>query len=69
MGNMKANSKNAGRVVAAVLDELGREERQTVVKGEKWIGTATGMAMGITGVEGRGKEAVERLKWLFEGYF
>ena len=69
MGHMKANSANAGRVVTAVLDELGREERKTLIKGEKWIGTATGMAMGMTGKEGRNKDAVERLKWLFEGCF
>lgn len=68
MGHMKANSENACRVIAAVLDELGREERESVVGGEKWKGQ-TGGAVGITKVEGRDEEAVRRLSWLFPEYF
>ncbi|KAL9117289.1 MAG: hypothetical protein Q9187_006176 [Circinaria calcarea] len=68
MGHMKANSENACHVVAAVLDELGREERESVVGGEKWKGQ-TGGAVGITKVEGRSEDVVRKLGWLFPEYF
>lgn len=68
MGHMKANGENACRVVAAVLDELGREEREGVVKGSRWKGQ-TGGAVGMTKVEGRREDTVRQLAWLFPEYF
>ncbi|KAF2494659.1 Methylthioadenosine phosphorylase [Lophium mytilinum] len=68
MGHMKANSENARRFVGAVLDELSKEEHGEQVKARhlegqmKWAG-------GITHKDGRKKEAVEKLNWLFPGYF
>ena len=73
MGHMGANAGNARRVVGAVLDELGEGLADggryvDLVEGKKWEGSARG-AGGMTKREGRGKEAVKRLKWLFDGGF
>ena len=67
MGNMKANSVNARRFVGAVLDELSRPEHTDLVTAKHLEGT---VKLGIsTAPMGRGEEAVERLRWLFPGYF
>lgn len=66
MGHMVANGANAKRVVARVVEELSREENREVVEAERYQGMSRAAA-GITKVEGRGKEAVEKLGWLFEG--
>ena len=68
MGHMRANAENAARVVLAVMDEVGKEldveGGEGILSGKKWKGLAQG---GIsTSTSGRGKEAVERVKWLFE---
>jgi len=68
MGNMKANSENARRFVGAVLDELSKEEHADLVLARHWEGQ-TKFAGGITAPQGRGKEALEKLEWLFPGYF
>ena len=68
MGHMRANSANAGKVTSAILDELGKPELEAIVKGEKWAGGTRGAA-GMTGVEGRVKDTVEKLGWLFPEYF
>ena len=66
MGHMGANGENAKRVVARLVEELSRGGNEEVVRAERWRGTARAAA-GITKVEGRGREAVEKLGWLFEG--
>lgn len=63
MGHMKANSVNARRAVASILEELSKEGHREVVQGQKWKG-GTRMSA-CTGKDGWGKEAVERLEWLF----
>lgn len=70
MGHMKANAENAGRVATAVLDVLGSDEEEIgkVREGKQWEGQ-TKMAAGITKEEGRSKEAVSRLAWLFPDQF
>ncbi|KAI9712785.1 MAG: S-methyl-5-thioadenosine phosphorylase [Bogoriella megaspora] len=68
MGNMKANSENARRFVGAVLDELSKEEHGELVKAKHLEGMIKG-AGAITAPSGRKKEAVEKLSWLFPGYF
>ena len=68
MGHMKANSVNARRAVEAIIEELGKEENTDLVRGVHWQDMIKG-AGGITQVEGRGKEALEKLEWLFPGYF
>ncbi len=61
MGHMVANGANAKRAVAAVLEELSKED----VVGERWTGASRGGVMGLHKREGRGEEAVGRLRWLF----
>ena len=67
MGHMKANSGNARQAVASVLGELSREGREGVVEGRRWKGSVRMSA--CTGREGWGKEAKERLEWLFPGEY
>lgn len=68
MGHMEANKGNAKRLVAAVLDELSKEENREVVEGKRWEGESRRAAVS-TAEEGRSKEAKERLEWLFGGKF
>jgi 5'-methylthioadenosine phosphorylase len=68
MGNMKANAENARRFVAAVLDELSKEEHAELVLAKHLEGQ-TKFAGGITKAEGRSGEAKKKLGWLFPGYF
>lgn len=68
MGHMAKNSINARRSVEAIIEELGKSENEAVVRAEQWKGMTKG-AGGITKVEGRSPEALEKLKWLFPGYF
>ncbi|KAK5248313.1 S-methyl-5-thioadenosine phosphorylase [Exophiala xenobiotica] len=67
MGHMRANALNARRFIAAVLDELSKEEHEDLVKathlqGAREFGISTAPA-------GRSQQATEKMKWLFEGYF
>lgn len=69
MGHMAANADNARRLVAAVLDEMGRAEvYEKCVIGWGLEGQ-TKLAGGMTKLEGRNGETVEKLGWLFPGYF
>lgn len=68
MGHMKANAGNARRVVGAVLDDLSKEEHADLVLARHLEGQ-TRFATGMTGLAGRGEEAVRRLRWLFPGQF
>lgn len=68
MANMKANADNARRLVAAVLDELSKEDHRDLVRAMHLTGQNR-IAGNITTVQGRKQEAVERLRWLFPGYF
>lgn len=69
MGNMRANAGNARRLIASVLDELCKEENGGVVaashlEGMRKVGIST-----KRGPDGWKGEGVDKLKWLFEGYF
>ncbi|KAI9844630.1 MAG: S-methyl-5-thioadenosine phosphorylase [Sclerophora amabilis] len=68
MGHMKANAANARKFVGAVLDELSKDEHANLVQGRHLEGSMRVMS-GITGREGRGKEALKKLSWLFPGYY
>lgn len=73
MGHMTANAENAKHVVAAILDELGREEagkeeHGDLIRGKQWEGQVK-WAAGMTKVEGRNQEAVMKARWLFPEYF
>jgi len=65
MGHMVANGANAKHAVAAVLGELSKEEDGEIVKAERWQRASRGGVMGLHKRDGRGEEAVERLRWLF----
>ncbi|KAF2209306.1 hypothetical protein CERZMDRAFT_113996 [Cercospora zeae-maydis SCOH1-5] len=68
MGNMKANSENACRFVAAVLDELSKEEHADVVSATHLAGQSK-FAGSMTAPAGRSAQAKEKLSWLFPAYF
>ena len=69
MGNMKANSQNARRFLAAVLDELSKEEHDKLVQAKHLEGSVK-MSGGMTGPEGgQKKDAVEKLRWLYPGVY
>jgi len=68
MGHMVANGENAKAVVGRVLEALGREENESVVRAESYK-RASRAGAGITKAKGRGEAAVERLRWLFDGEF
>lgn len=68
MGHMKANAENAKRFVGAVLNELSKEEHGELVLAKHIEGSAR-FAGGMTKPEARSKEALDRLTWLFPGYF
>lgn len=69
MGHMEANSKNAKKLVGAVLDELAKPEHVEVVSANHLVGQTTPAVKYITKPEGRGKEAVKKVEWLFPGIF
>lgn len=67
MGHMRANAVNARRFIAAVLDELSKEEHSDLVQathlaGQRKFGISTSPA-------GRSKTAMDKMEWLFPGYF
>src|ERR1700710_76559 len=67
MGHMRANAVNARRFIAAVLDELSKEEHIDLVEAKHLAGQRK---FGVsTYPEGRGEKGLEKLRWLFEGYF
>ncbi|KAI9756206.1 MAG: hypothetical protein M4579_003946 [Chaenotheca gracillima] len=68
MGHMKANAGNARIFVSAVLDELSKPEHADLVQAKHFEGSMK-MMSGITAKEGRGEEALKKLRWLFPGYF
>ncbi|KAH8684433.1 5'-methylthioadenosine phosphorylase-like protein [Tricladium varicosporioides] len=67
MAHMDANSSNAKRLVGAVLDELSKEEHVELVKGKHWEGSVSGMVKFMTKAEGRGKEGMKNVEFLFPG--
>ncbi|EXJ93090.1 5'-methylthioadenosine phosphorylase [Capronia epimyces CBS 606.96] len=67
MGHMRANALNARRFIAAVLDELSKEEHDELVRATHLAGARK---FGIsTYPAGRNEKTLEKLGWLFEGYF
>lgn len=67
MGHMRANAVNARRFIAAVLDELSKEEHADLVQAKHLEG---GRKFGIsTYPDGRSQTSLEKLNWLLEGYY
>ncbi|KAJ9657434.1 S-methyl-5-thioadenosine phosphorylase [Neophaeococcomyces mojaviensis] len=67
MGHMRANAVNARRFIGAVLDELSKEEHAELVAAKHLEG---GRKFGVsTHSDGKSKDALEKMEWLFPGYF
>lgn len=67
MANMRANAVNARKFIGTVLDELSKEEHADLVLARHLEG---GRKFGIsTHKMGYTKEALEKMEWLFPGYF
>ena len=62
---MKANSHNAKRLVAAVLDQLSQAEHSDLVMAKHWEGFSQGGVKFMTKPEGRDPEALKRVAYLF----
>ena len=67
MANMQSNAENAKRFAASVLDELSRKEHEEQVLAKHLEGGS--MHVVSTHVHGRSREAMEKMEWLFPGYF
>lgn len=66
---MHQNSKNAKRLVGAVLDELSKHEHGDLVTAKKWVGASEGGIKFMTKPEGRNPEAMKRVEYLFPGFW
>jgi 5'-methylthioadenosine phosphorylase len=69
MKYMEANSANAKHLVAAVLDELIKQEHGDIVLAKHWEGGSKGAALYVTKPEGRDPAAIKRIEYLFPGFF
>jgi len=63
MGNMRANAETAGALVAAVLEELVKDEHAELVAANHLSGATRWSVCSSERFPG-GKEAKERLSWL-----
>ncbi|KAI8956680.1 phosphorylase family protein [Daldinia sp. FL1419] len=68
MHYMETNSKNARRLVGAVLDELCKCENSDLVIAKHWEGASKGAVMFCTKPEGRNPEALKNVQYLFPGF-
>ncbi len=69
MEHMSANAVNAKKLVGAVLDELAKMEHSDLVMCKHLEGQTMMAVKYITKPEGRSKEAVEKVEWMFPGLF
>ena len=67
METMRANSANAKLFITAVLDELSKAENEEQVSA-KHLAEQTKIGVS-TDKAGWNKDVVEKLNWLFPGYF
>ncbi|KAI1325065.1 methylthioadenosine phosphorylase [Xylariaceae sp. FL0255] len=65
MNRMSSNAENARRLVGAVLDELAKPEHEDLVNGKHLEGASYGGVAFCTKPEARGKEALEKVRFLF----
>ena len=64
MGHMAANSGNARKAIASILEEVTKQG--DLIGNSRLEGTNRGGVMGLERqIDGKGKEAVDRLRWLF----
>ncbi|KFA68217.1 hypothetical protein S40285_01594 [Stachybotrys chlorohalonatus IBT 40285] len=69
IGYMKANSQNAKRLVAGVLDQLSKIDHSDLVLAKHLEGSSQGAVKFMTKPEGRDPEAVKRVDFLFPGFW
>lgn len=69
MKYMSANSVNAKLLVGAVLDQLSKEEHGDVVLAKHWEGASQGAVKFMTKPAGRDPKAMERVEYLFPGFW
>ncbi|CAN8098444.1 unnamed protein product [Discula destructiva] len=72
MKYMAANSLNAKRLVGAVLDLLIAKDKEgmtDLVQAKHWEGQSQGAVKFMTKAEGRDPEAMERVEYLFPGFW
>lgn len=65
MGHMSANSANARKLVAAVLNELNKESNLSLIQGTHWKGNTTNMLQFMTKADGRGEKGRQNVEYLF----
>jgi 5'-methylthioadenosine phosphorylase len=66
---MEHNSKNARRLVGAVLDQLTKEEHDSLATGRHWEGETTKAVSWLTKPAGRDPDAVKRIEYLFPQFW
>lgn len=66
---MQANTANARRLIGAVVTELSRPEHDHLVAAKHWEGASQGAVQLMTKAEGRKKEAMDRVEYLFPGFW
>ncbi|UNI22669.1 S-methyl-5'-thioadenosine phosphorylase [Purpureocillium takamizusanense] len=66
---MQANSKNAKRLVAGVLDQLAKLDNSDLVMAKHWAGASQGAVKFMTKPEGRDPEAMKRVEYLFPEFW
>lgn len=69
MKYMKANVNNAKRLVAGVLNQLSELEHSDLVQAKHLAGASQGAVKFMTKPEGRDPKAVERIDYLFPGFW
>ncbi|KAL2755618.1 hypothetical protein ACRALDRAFT_1051042 [Sodiomyces alcalophilus JCM 7366] len=67
--NMEANSRNAKRLVGAVLDQLSKQEHSNLVLAKHWEGSSSGAVKFMTKPAGRNPEAMKKIEYLFPGFW
>jgi 5'-methylthioadenosine phosphorylase len=68
LGYMEHNGKNAKNLVGAVLDELTKQDQSDMVLAKHLEGQTAGAVGFMTKPEGRSKEALEKVRYLFPGF-
>lgn len=71
MKYMAANSANAKRLVGAVLDQLAAKDQahSDLVLAKHWEGQSEGAVKFMTKPAGRDPKAMERVEYLFPGFW
>ncbi|ATY67009.1 Purine nucleoside phosphorylase [Cordyceps militaris CM01] len=66
---MQANSKNAKRLVGAVLDQLSKPEHKSLATAAHWVGSVEGAIKFMTKPEGRSEQGKKNVEYLFPTFW